>query len=111
RAARGSLDRPRQGRHRESPRRGGPPRGGTLMNPPFPQHETTWPSWCERRRRECSCYGSPRSPHRLLRLAATICRRDFPDLVRGDGWERFAYEVLDRTLRSFDPAKGRQDVP
>jgi RNA polymerase sigma factor (sigma-70 family) len=73
--------------------------------------QATWDDWYRWRRWECGCHGSPESPRRALRLGARICQKDFPALVREDGWERYVFEALDDTLVRFDPARGRQDVP
>jgi RNA polymerase sigma factor (sigma-70 family) len=75
------------------------------------RRDATWEGWYGRRRRECGCLASPEGPRRLLRLAAKVCRDDFPRLEREEGWERYAYEAIDHALRHFDPERGDTKVP
>jgi hypothetical protein len=68
---------------------------------------TTWYEWYRRQR----CAGSPKNPDKLLWLAGKICREDFPDLLAENGWEHYAFEVLDYSFKTFDPTRGDQAIP
>lgn len=73
--------------------------------------EITWAGWYCRLRLKRRCFGAPKYPRRLFRLAAKVIRDDFPGLDGDEGRERYTYEVISYTLRRFDPAKGDQNIP